>query len=181
MKEDRRERLPPSKQNCRGERGALKKNSQRRELYVVRWQVVLLLLCCRALLSLGGEGVVGEAGGGRFLFLSVLFFFHPVDPVTGARARICVWAARRTPPPPVSFSQLEWTRAVHVTSHLERGAGPGFNRSLNFRLNYLWGHTYPSCHTSRGAAGCVVFPDRYNHNYFCKKNKNQTRSRKYVN
>lgn len=83
--------------------------------------------------------------------------------------------------PFLSFSQLEWTRAVHVTSHLERGAGPGFNRSLNFRLNYLWGHTYPSCHTSRGAAGCVVFPDRYNHNYFCKKNKNQTRSRKYVN
>lgn len=27
MKEDRRERLPPSKQNCRGERGALKKTA----------------------------------------------------------------------------------------------------------------------------------------------------------
>lgn len=167
MKEDRRERLPPSKQNCRGERGALKKNSQRRELYVVRWQVVLLLLCCRALLSLGGEGGGWRGWRGSFPLSVCTFFFHPVDPVTGARARVCVWAARRPPPPPVSlsFSQLEWTRAVHVTSHLERGAGPGFNWSLNFRLNYLWGHTYPSCHTSRGAAGCVVFPDRYNHNY----------------
>lgn len=181
MKEDRRERLPPSKQNCRGERGALKKNSQRRELYVVRWQVVLLLLCCRALLSLGGEGVVGEAGGGRFLFLSVLFFPSGGSSHGRTGSDLCLGRATYSSSSRFSFSQLEWTRAVHVTSHLERGAGPGFNRSLNFRLNYLWGHTYPSCHTSRGAAGCVVFPDRYNHNYFCKKNKNQTRSRKYVN
>lgn len=139
---------------------------------MVRWQVVLLLFCCRALLSLGGEGVVGEAGGGRFLFLSVLFFSirwiqsraHGLGSVFGPRDVLLLLLF-------LSFSQLEWTRAVHVTSHLKRGAGSGFNRSLNFRLNYLWGHTYPSCHTSRGAAGCVVFPDRYNHNYFVKKKK----------
>lgn len=134
MKEDRRERLPPSKQNCRGERGALKKKQPATR--AVRGQMTSCIAA--SLLSLGGEGVVGEAGGGRFLFLSVLFFSirwiqsraHGLGSVFGPRDVLLLLLF-------LSFSQLEWTRAVHVTSHLERGAGPGFNRSLNFRLNYL--------------------------------------------
>lgn len=128
----------------------------------------------------GGGGWRGWRGS---FPLSVCTFFFPSGGSSHGRtgSDLCLGRATYSSSSRFSFSQLEWTRAVHVTSHLERGAGPGFNRSLNFRLNYLWGHTYPSCHTSRGAAGCVVFPDRYNHNYFCKKNKNQTRSRKYVN
>lgn len=139
MKEDRRERLPPSKQNCRGERSIKKKTASDAsctwsddKLYCCFSAVAL---CCPSV----GRGWLERLEGVVSSFCLYFFFFHPVDPVTGARARICVWAARRPPPPPVSlsFSQLEWTRAVHVTSHLERGAGPGFNRSLNFRLNYL--------------------------------------------
>lgn len=102
MKEDRRERLPPSKQNCRGERGALKKTASDAsctwsddKLYCCFSAVAL---CCPSV----GRGWLERLEGVVSSFC-LYFFFHPVDPVTGARARICVWAARRTPPPPVSL------------------------------------------------------------------------------
>lgn len=103
MKEDRRERLPPSKQNCRGERGALKKKQPATR--AVRGQmtscIAASLLSRSAVPRWGGGGWRGWRGS--FPLSVCTFFFHPVDPVTGARARICVWAARRPPPPPVSL------------------------------------------------------------------------------
>lgn len=138
MKEDRRERLPPSKQNCRGERGALKKKLPATR--AVRGQmtscIAASLLSRSAVPRWGGGGWRGWRGS---FPLSVCTFFsirwiqsraHGLGSVFGPRDVLLLL-------PFLSFSQLEWTRAVHVTSHLERGAGPGFNRSLNFRLNYL--------------------------------------------
>lgn len=53
-------------------------------------------------------------GGGVVSSFCLYFFLHPVDPVTGARAPICVWVWASSS---LSLPQLERTRAVHVTSH----------------------------------------------------------------
>lgn len=109
------------------------KHSARAAAALVKWQV-----SGRSVLSVGGRR-------GRFLFLCQ-YFLHPVDPVTGARAQVCVWAARRPRPfdRPLSLSQLEQTRAVHVTSHLAEQASKargrlwgGLNKSLVLAY-YLW-------------------------------------------
>lgn len=138
MKEDRRERLPPSKQNCRGERGALKKRQPATR--AVRGQmtscIAASLLSRSAVPRWGGGGWRGWRGS---FPLSVCTFFFPSGGSSHGRtgSDLCLGRATYSSSSRFSFSQLEWTRAVHVTSHLERGAGPGFNRSLNFRLNYL--------------------------------------------
>lgn len=137
MKEDRRERLPPSKQNCRGERGALKKTASDAsctwsddKLYCCFSAVAL---CCPSV----GRGWLERLEGVVSSFC--LYFFFPSGGSSHGRtgSDLCLGRATYSSSSRFSFSQLEWTRAVHVTSHLERGAGPGFNRSLNFRLNYL--------------------------------------------
>lgn len=101
------------------------------------------LLSCRALKS-----VVG-GGGGRFFFLCLYFFasggsshgstlFGPCDD--------------HVLPSSLSLSQLERTRAVHVTSHstaqaIEARGGGARHRSL---LAYIIHKTHlPSCQTSR--------------------------------
>lgn len=74
MKEDRRERLPPSKQNCRGERGALKKKQPATR--AVRGQmtscIAASLLSRSAVPRWGGGGWRGWRGS---FPLSVCTFF----------------------------------------------------------------------------------------------------------
>lgn len=77
------------------------------------WSDDKLYWCFSPLLSRSAVRRRGRRG--RFLFLCLYFFLYPVDPVTGARASVCVWSVR---PSSLSLSQLERTRAVHVTSRL---------------------------------------------------------------
>lgn len=91
---------------------------------LVRWQLVLLFLssavalCCPS----GREEEAAEEEGVVSSFC-LYFFLHPVDPVTGARAWVCLGRETSTSDRLLlPRAQLERTRAVHVTSHLAEQA-----------------------------------------------------------
>lgn len=125
-----------SKQNNRG-KTVCRKKTQRREQCLC-WSDDKLYWCCSALLSRSavrrGEEEEEERVVSSFSVCTFFFFLlHPVDPVTGARASVCVWAARRPRPTVLSvfLSQLERTWAAGVTSRpaeqtseAREGAGP---------------------------------------------------------
>lgn len=135
-----------------------RKNTATRAAAVsVRWQVVLVFLFSAVALG------CPSGRGGAVSSFSVCTFFCIRWIQSRAHGLESMWAAQR--PRPTILSQLERTRAVHVTSQNKREAPEG-GRGRSWLISQFSLIIYEthllSCHTSR-REGCFVLSDRYKH------------------